>query len=71
MEQTQPIQEQVSIETPQIPVALSDDMNDDECDKELQEMLKDLNTPFLPDLWDPEIDNPDRDRLFDSEYWKE
>ncbi|PKK71409.1 hypothetical protein RhiirC2_744672 [Rhizophagus irregularis] len=71
IEQPQPIQEQTSIETPQIPVVLSNDMDDDECDKELQEILKGLDTPLLPELWDPEIDNPDRDRLFDSEYWKE
>jgi hypothetical protein len=71
MEQTQPILEQVSIETPQIPITLSDDINDDECDRELQEILKGLDTTFLPKLWDPEINNPDRDRLFDSEYWKE
>ncbi|RIA88033.1 hypothetical protein C1645_775983 [Glomus cerebriforme] len=74
MEQSQLIQEQVSSETPQIPVVLSDNMDDNECDRELQEMLKGLDTPLLsdlPELWDPEINNPDRDRLFDSKYWKE
>ncbi|GBB87351.1 hypothetical protein RclHR1_01380013 [Rhizophagus clarus] len=71
IEQSQQFQEQTSIETPQMSVVLSDDMDDDECDRELQEILKGLDTPLLPELWDPEIDNPDRDRLFDSEYWKE
>ncbi len=53
------------------PVALSDDINDDECDREVQEILKEWDTPLVRELWDPEIDNPDRDRLFDPEYWKE
>ncbi|CAG8440791.1 7097_t:CDS:10 [Funneliformis mosseae] len=70
-EQPYLIQEQVSTETPQFPVVCSDEINEDECDRELQEMLKGWDAPLSQELWDPEIDNPDRDRLFDPEYWKE
>ncbi|CAI2172242.1 14779_t:CDS:10 [Funneliformis geosporum] len=63
------IQEQASTDALQDPVTCSGEINDDECDRELQEMLKGLDVPLS--WWDPEIDNPDRGRLFDPEYWKE
>ncbi|KAF0397175.1 saga complex subunit spt7 [Gigaspora margarita] len=46
----------------------SSDEEEKEADREVQEMLKNIRLiPTLP-LWDPEIDNPNRDNFFDSNY---
>ncbi|CAG8594724.1 13024_t:CDS:2, partial [Racocetra fulgida] len=46
----------------------SDDEEEKEADREVQEMLKNIRLiPTLP-LWDPELDNPNRDKFFDPDY---
>ncbi|CAG8698109.1 3527_t:CDS:10, partial [Cetraspora pellucida] len=46
----------------------SSDDDEKEADREVQEMLKNIRLiPTLP-LWDPELDNPNRDKFFNSDY---
>ncbi|CAG8663537.1 17574_t:CDS:10 [Cetraspora pellucida] len=46
----------------------SSDDDEKEADREVQEMLKNIRlVPTLP-LWDPELDNPNRDKFFNSDY---
>ncbi|RHZ76124.1 hypothetical protein Glove_203g56 [Diversispora epigaea] len=46
----------------------SDNDEEAEIERELQEILSNFDMPKFPDLWDPEIDNPDRDKFFEPGY---
>lgn len=45
-----------------------DDEEEAEIERELQEMLSGFDMPELPELWDPEINNPDKDKFFEPGY---
>ncbi|CAG8686660.1 14716_t:CDS:10, partial [Dentiscutata heterogama] len=46
----------------------SDEEEDKEADREVQEMLKNIRLIPTKPLWDPEKDNPNRDKFFDPNY---
>ncbi|CAG8473486.1 2051_t:CDS:10 [Diversispora eburnea] len=64
-----PVPEEEQIVNDSIIINESDDDEEEaEIDRELQEILSNFDMPKYPDRWDPEINNPDRDKFFEPGY---